>query len=463
MTDHLNRYNLTHPQQRIWYTEKMHPGTGMWNNAGTLKIKGQIDYALLECALNITLEENDSIRLRIGVEKGAPYQYVAPFDPYHAEVMDFSNLGMEKLYEWDSRQTKAPMPLIDSRLYYFVFLNVSPTECWLYAKFHHIISDALSIVAFSNQLMENYQKLLNGHQVEIEKRPSYVDYVTDEQTYLKSKRYAYDHDYWTKRFSRLPEPTIIKQKKMMDMRTEAQRKVYVLPETFSQKIREFCDKTGASVFALFLSALSIYINRITGKKDIIIGAPVANRTTFEREGDARHVRGAPCPFASRSPMCSLLRSSLRSFPTSGSHALKHQKYPFDVLMHELHQTYQNLDSLYDVALSYQYGKFIKNTDRFTYEGRWHFSGNQASALNIHVNDREDEGRFILDYDYQTPLFYDKEIEYFHIHLINIIRDMIRHPNKPIYMLDLMAEEERKRILQRFNNTKRDYPAHETLP
>ena len=108
----------------------------MWNNAGTLKVKGDINFALLEDALNIFLQENDSIRLRIGVDKGVPYQYVAPYEPYHGETLDFSELGLEKLYEWDVRQTRAPMPLVDSRLYYFVFLSVSPSECWIYAKFH---------------------------------------------------------------------------------------------------------------------------------------------------------------------------------------------------------------------------------------------------------------------------------------------------------------------------------------
>lgn len=455
------KYELTHPQQRIWYTEKMHPGTGMWNNAGTLKIKGWIDYALLERALNIFLAENDSIRLRIGVEMGEPYQYAAPYEAYRIETLDFSDQDIEKLYEWDSRQTKAPMPIIDSRLYYFAFLNVSPSECWLYAKFHHIISDALSIVQFSNQVMENYHQLLNGEQHENSKRPSYIDYVTREHEYLQSKRFAYDKDYWTKRFEDLPEPTILKPKKSNDLRTEAQRKVYVLNESFSERVREYCEKTGISVFALFLSALAIYINRVTGKKDIIIGAPVANRSTLsEKAMFGMFVSMVPVRIAISDELSFTEFSQIVS--NEWFSALKHQKYPFDVLMHELHQTHKNLDSLYDVTLSYQYGKFQKNSGPFTYEGRWHFSGSQASALNIHVNDREDEGRFILDYDHHTPLFYDKEIEYFHTHLINIIRDMIRHPDKPLYLLDLMSEEERKRILHTFNNTGASLPQRETL-
>ncbi len=455
------KVGLTHPQQRIWYTEKLHPGTGMWNNAGTLKIKGHIDYPLLEKALNIFLKENDSIRLRIGVDTGVPYQYIAPYEFYHAEVFDFSELGLDKVYDWDNRQTRTPMPLVENRLYYFAFLKVSSNECGLYAKFHHIISDALSIVEFSNQVMENYRRLLDGENVEVTPRPSYMDYVENEQNYLSSKRFIYDKDYWTARFEQFSEPTILKPKKMSDMRTTAQRKVFVITESLAKGIRDFCKSAGVSVFALFLSALAIYINRITGKKDVIIGAPVANRSTLaEKAMFGMFVSMVPV----RIDISDELSFSEFSQVVSNEwfSALKHQKYPFDILMHELHQRYKNLDALYDVTLSYQYGKFVKTSDQFRYEGRWHFSGNQAGSLNIHVNDREDEGRFILDYDHLTPLYYDKEIGYFHNHLINIIRDMILHPDKPLYMLDLMSEEERKRITQSFNDTDRSYPRGETL-
>ena len=459
--DHPIKYELTHPQQRIWYMEKLHPGTGMWNNAGTLKIRGRIDYTLLERAVNIFLKENESIRLRVGVDKGVPYQYVAPYEPYRAEILDFSELGLKKLYEWDSLQTKTPMPLVDSQLYYIAFLSAGPGGCGLYAKFHHIISDANSIVEFSNQVMESYRQLLEGNQPQITTRPSYVDYIAAEQQYLQSKRYAYDREYWTKRYENLSEPTILKPKKTNDMHVDAQRKAFVLPESFAGRIHEYCHKAGISVFAMFLSALAIYINRVTGKKDIIIGVPVANRTTLsEKTMFGMFVSMVPVRIELSDELSFTEFSQVVS--NEWFSALKHQKYPFDVLMHELHQTYKNLDELYDVTLSYQYGKFQKNSGQFTYRGRWHFSGSQASALSIHVNDREDDGRFVLDYDHHTPLFSHKEIEYFHIHLANIIRDMIHHPDKPLYMLDLLGEEERKRILYCFNDTAHNYPQGETL-
>ncbi len=454
-------YTLSHPQQRIWYAEMLHPGTGMWNNAGTLKIKGRLDFALLETALNIMLRDNETLRIRVGQKEGVPYQYIAEYAPQSIDVIDFSDHGVEKLYEWDSIQTQTPMPLIDSCLYYFAFLRLGEEEGGIYAKFHHIISDALSIVSFSNHLMSIYQALLSGRQPEPISVRSYIDYLRDEQNYLSSKRFEYDREYWTGLFSQLPEPTVLKQKKTNYYGLKAKRRTHVIRPRLSKQIRDYCEQTGVTVYALFLSALAIYINRITTKKDLVIGAPVANRTTAQ----AKDMFGM---FVSTVPIRVQIQEEMsftdftQEVSNSWFSALKHQKYPYNLLMQDLRSTHKELDSLYDVTLSYQIGKFEKNTEAFTYEGRWHYSGWQEPSLCIHVNDREDEGRFVVDYDHHTPLFSVKEIEFIHAHLINIIRDALIRPDKPLYMLDLMSDDEYERVVYQFNATDCVFPQGETL-
>ena len=460
MSQKKTRYALTHPQKRIWYTEKLHPGTGMWSIAGTIKIKGTIDIEKLGRAVNMFLRDNESARLRIGSDGDEPYQFFSDYREIKVDEIDFSGGSVQKLYQWDKAQTRAAMPLLDSDLFYFALLRLSDDECWLYSKFHHIITDALSMVEYTNQVMDNYQQLLCGGTGGHETR-SYKRYIQEEAEYLESKRFGYDREYWMERFSELPEPTVIKQKKTNYFGTEAERKAYVIPEDLSHRIRAFCGQTRVSVFALFLSALAIYINRISGKKDIIIGAPVANRTSLR-------AKGAFGMFVSTVPIRIAINDDL-SFAefaqvVSGEwfSALKHQKYPYNMLMQELRKTHRDLGALYDVTLSYQIGTFRKDAQQFTYDGRWHFNGYQEPSLCIHVNDREDNGRFIVDYDHHTPFFSKKEIKYIHNHIRNIVRDMIEHPDKRLYDLDLMSEEEYERVVHRFNDTYRGYPEDETL-
>lgn len=454
-------YPLTHPQQRVWYTEKLHPGTGMWNNAGTLKLKGKLDVALLDQAIQLFLMQNESIRLRITEENGMPVQYIAAYQPVKLDVLDFTETGVQSLYEWDSIQNQSPMPLLNSNLFYFAIIRLKEDEGGFYTKIHHIISDGLSVVELVNQIVENYQCLLRGKKPPSIQRDTYLSFIQEEREYLQSGRFQKDQQYWMERFRTLPEPTELKPQKNNYHSTKARRKTYVMPSKSVEQLRAYCARRSLSPFSLFLSVLAIYIHRITGKTDLTIGAPVSNRN----KKSCSHAIGM---FISTVPVRIQLEENL-SFDAFSHEVtrdwlsvLKHQRYPYDMLMHELRQQNKDLSALYDISLSYQIGTFKKNTEDFTLEGRWHFSGYQANSLNIHFNDREDSGKLIIDYDYLTPHFSVKEMDYIHTHFLNLLQDAMDHPDKPLYLLDMLSEEERNRVIVQFNQTKCVYPQGKTL-
>ena len=71
-------YPLTSPQMSIWYTEKMFPGTSISNVAGTLRIQENVDFNLLEKAIQLFIKNNDGIRLRMSLdENGSAQRYVS--------------------------------------------------------------------------------------------------------------------------------------------------------------------------------------------------------------------------------------------------------------------------------------------------------------------------------------------------------------------------------------------------
>lgn len=447
-------YPLTHPQQRIWYTEKLHPGTSMWNNAGTLKIKGQLNLDLIIKSINLFIKNNEAMRIRITEMNGEPFQYVSPFSYSQYDYLDFSMKGLQGLYEWDSMQSQSYLPLLDRELFYIAVVKISKKEFVWYAKVHHIISDAWSLVMFSNQVMEYYDNYLSGVEPAEFQGASYISYLQKEQEYLNSKRFLLDKLCLNEMFSDIPEPTVLKQKKTNYVSTRARRKACIISKTVADYMRAYCEKQNVSIFALYLSVLCIYINRILGKDDIVIGVPVFNRSRDERNMVGMFVSTVPIriKILDDTPFDKFVKLVSNEW----FRILKHQKYPYELLLSDLRKKHKGLESLYDITLSYQNVQFEKNTNNFTYEGRWHFSGSQVNSINIHINDREGEGRLIVDYDHQVPLFSIKEIEYIHDHCVNILTDAISHPDKKLYELNIMPPEELNRVLVEFNANKADY-------
>lgn len=454
-------YPLTHPQRGIWFTEKLYSGTSIGNIAATLRIKGDLDYSLLEKAVNILLERNDSIRLRIVEENGEPKQYVSEYKYKKLDLYDFSELGLEGLYKWDAEQTRIPYSLIDSDLYYFALIKLNDHEGGVFTKIHHIISDAWTVVQIGNQILEYYRDLKNGIEVSRDKKPSYIEYIQSEQEYKNSKRFLKDKEYWNERFRDVPELTTLKTRKSNFASTKARRKTFVISEDLTAKIREYCSKSRSSIFAIFLSTLAIYINRMTSKTDMVFGTPVLNRSNArEKETLGMFISTAPIRIKVKDDMD--FTSFTQLVTKEWMSILRHQRYPYDMLLKDIRKRYKNRDNLYDIFLSYQNAKFVKQHDKEQHEGRWHFNGHQVDPLYIHINDREDEGNLILDYDYQEQIYSIKEIEYIHKHLLNIIQDAVDNPEKKLYELELLVAEEKERILYKFNNTKTDYPKNKTV-
>jgi hypothetical protein len=72
-------YQLTHPQKRIWYIEKLYPNTSLYNIGGVSKVSGKVNFKLLEDALNLFIKNNDGIRLHFTERNGEVQQYFSDF------------------------------------------------------------------------------------------------------------------------------------------------------------------------------------------------------------------------------------------------------------------------------------------------------------------------------------------------------------------------------------------------
>ncbi|WP_368293312.1 amino acid adenylation domain-containing protein [Dehalobacter sp. TBBPA1] len=455
-------YPLSIPQRSIWYLEKLHPGTSIGNIASTLKIKDSIDLRLLEKSINLVIEKNEALRLRFKEKDGQVFQYVAEFAYTKIDLFDFSESGgLKRLYAWDQEETKKPFTINDSPLVYFSIIKISGKENVIYCKIHHLISDGWTVVYIGNKIMENYNMLEEGVSYEQENDPSYLEYVNSELEYLHSPRYIKDKEYWENVFTDTPEMTTLKSKAAKISHTEAVRKTFKIPNKLSREISQYCLENKTSIFTLYISALCIYINRISNKEDIVLGVPVLNRANA-REKKTVGMFISTIPLRVNIDNDTNFQDFCHKLTRNWMDILRHQKYPYDEILKHVRKHNRSIEKLYEIAVSYQNAKFIKNSDINSCEGRWHFCGHQTESLYIHINEREDDGNIIIDYDYLTDLFYSKEIEFIHDHVLRILWHALDNSVKKISRLEMISEKEKQRILCEFNDTGLFFPHNKTV-
>jgi tyrocidine synthetase-3 len=456
-------YPLSESQKSIWYLEKAYPGTSLNIVAGTLRFKGSVDFSALEKALNLYVRNNDAMRIRISEEDGTPQQYVTDFKSRTYDFFDFSKgEGLKDLFVWDEAQTRLPFNIVSQELFYCALFKVSDKEGGFYMKMHHLISDAWTMGLVVKHVVNYYTQIMNDHNEEWAPSPSFIEHIKSEAEYEASGRFIKDRAYWNAKFETLPEMTLLKPHKASENSITAKRKTMLTPLKLSHKIREFCKATHLSVFTLFMSALAIYINRVTGQDDIVLGTTILNRANAKEKDTAGMFVSVAAPLRISVNDTMNFKTFASAMLKENTDVLRHQRYPYNYLIRDLKKKHKFSNRLFDIVLTYQNSKFGKKEEEPDYTARWLFSGCQVESLMISINDREDEGNLVIDYDFLTDVFNLKEIEFIHQHIISLLWHALDNPLRSISKLEMISEREKRTILHDFNNTAADYPLGKTI-
>ena len=452
-------YSLTHPQTSIWNVEKFYNDTAFGNIVGTVIFKEKVNLSALEKAINIFVQHNDSVRLILCEDVDKAKQYFAEYQEFKIDRFDFTYESGSKAFEsWVNKQTKIPFKTTTSELFYFALINLTNNQGGFYIKLHHLICDAWGITLSISQIVDNYWKIINNQPIDSTSKPSYRDYIMLELEYRESAKFLAHKSFWEKKFESVPELTMFRARKNT-LTTKANRKTFVLSTEMTNEINRFCSEHNISIFTLFFTILAVYVHRITFKQDLVIGTPVLNRINYKQ----KHTVGM---FISTIPVRTYVdpnlefQDFLKVTSREWKQVLRNQQYPYDLLLRSYRQKHKVSENLIDISISYQNAKF--DIENIKYKSKWHFNGAITESLAIHISDREDEGRLLLDFDYLQDLFNEDEIAQMNGHLLNLLKDAMKYSYKKLSDLQLLSTNERNQLLYDFNQTKIDYPKTRTI-
>jgi len=439
---------LTLPQRSIWYIDRFYHDSCYVNIGGTVLINEQVDPELLNKAINIFIEKNDAMRLRID-NIADPWQYIVDHEEHTFELKDFSYIeDSDELHRWALQEMRKPFDN-NSDLFCVYILKLSGNKGGFYVKLHHIISDAWGLSLLVHDILSIYWSLKNGLETTIE-RFSYLEYIQNDLEYRTSGKYEKDHAFWMEEFKTLPELTALKRGNSI----AAERKTYIISSKHVEKINLFCKTQKISSFIFLFSIFSLLISRKTEKRDIVIGTPVLNRLNFKQKnilGLFMHI----IPFRIYiNDQLSYLEIA-RQISSQWMKLLRAQRFPSHVILKEFRDKHKTRENLFDIAFSYHNIKI--DFHDMPYETDWKFNGAETSCLSVSFNDREDENILKIDYDYQTEVFTEDEIDHLHENFVYLIEKVLSNPEEKISDLYILSEEERQRLLYLFNDTAREYP------
>ncbi|HEX8191018.1 MAG TPA: non-ribosomal peptide synthase/polyketide synthase [Pyrinomonadaceae bacterium] len=454
---------LSFAQQRLWFLDQMEPGLSAYNMPGAVRLTGALDFDALERSLAAVVGRHEVLRTRFAQADGLPVQIVNAEPGFVLALEDLRELDeagrdaelSRRVLEEAERPFDLPAgPPVRARLF-----RVGDEEHVLLVTTHHIVSDGWSIGLLIREAAANYAAFVEGKESPAPPLPiQYRDYAVWQRGWLRGEALERQMDYWRRQLGgELPVLDLPADRPRPAVQSyRGARRAFELPAGLSAALKGLSRREGATLFMTVLAAFKVFLHRYTGADEVVVGTDIANRNRRETEDLIGF-------FANQL----VLRTDVSGNPTFGEllgrvrevclGAYAHQDVPFEKLVEEL-QPARDLSRppLFQVKFVWQQDEL--EGVRMPGLGVTPFDVEGTSAkfdLTLFVVESERGLGGMLEYN--TDIFDGERIGRMLEHFRAVLAGVAASPERPVGYLPLLAEVERRTVLDRWNATRTEAP------
>lgn len=431
--------NLTRGQLQIWTGQQLDPAAPLYNMALCFSIQASIEYAAFAQAIQTLINRRDVLRTVINQKDGVPQQVVLPSLDYSLELKDFSAVAepSQAAQDWTSQRSKLPFDL--SRCNFdTALLKLAEDHFIWYFNQHHIVVDIWSFSLIYQDVQDTYRSIIANEPQSAVEPPQF-------QTYADFERHTRARDsrttsFW-KRLDSLELSTPNLYGTSLDRSSTATKRFSLdLGRARSDRLRAIARRKEArsltedlSLFNIFSTLLFTYIHRVSGQTKLAIGAPAHNRTSREFKQTAglfMEVYPLQVDVDSGDSFLNLLQrvhlaaNDLLRNATPGASKPQNSRY-FGAVLNYIHTNF---------------GPFAGNaaTSEWIHPGH----GDRGHHLRLQVHDLDEQGRFILHFDFNCQTFNEALSRLAIGHFERLLDAFIEDWHIPLGQVCLLSADER---------------------
>jgi amino acid adenylation domain-containing protein len=267
---------LSSAQRRLWFLDRLAQDNAAYVMSMTHRITGELDVPALTGALQAVIARHEALRARI-VDAGEPVLVIA--DTAEAPLHRHQVADETQLLALVAEETGRPIATDRAPMLRASLITLPDDQHVLVLCVHHIVCDDLSLNVLNQDLTAAYSAIVDGQPAAADE-PSvrFGDYLVWLHSQTKG-----DPAYWVDHLKDAPAllelPTDRHRPAVRRFRGESVPAK--IPVELSDSVRELARRTETTPFMVMLAAFSVLLARYSDSSDIVIGAPVANRTLPE--------------------------------------------------------------------------------------------------------------------------------------------------------------------------------------
>ena len=451
---------LSFGQERLFFLHQLNPQSPAYNMYDAVRIQGRLDKSILTETFKFLIRRHPAFRTSFVVEGDRPWQKVAPeadFEIPELELQSGSTADGEcSVLELIKTEICRPFDLAKSPLLRALLIRQAKEDHILVVTVHHIIFDEWSNELFWREFSMIYHALSVGQLPALsELSVQYTDFTLWQKHQLET-RMADQLAYWRQKLGgELPLIQLPTDRPRPAQQTfRGTLKWRQLPVPLGQKLASLNQELGTTMFMTLLAAFQLLLARYTSQSDVLIGTPIANRSRPETKGLIGLFLNTLVLRADVSEDMPFAEFAARTRKAS-LEAFTHQDLPFEKLVDELHpQRDKSHNPIFQVMFVHQKSALEELhlpglvTSPVSLDG-----GVAKFDLTLFV--QESNGALRVGLEYNTDLFDHGTADRILEHYQTLLESVVQNPRHPISALQILPDDERKKLLYEWNDTATD--------
>ncbi len=462
-------YPLSFAQQRLWFLDQWMPNSALYNVPFALQLKGNLDMAALKRSLDEIVRRHEILRTAFVTRQDEPVQVISPVLNIEIPLVDLSALDdharkveIERLLNEEARQ---PFDLPRTPLLRHKLLRLSLHAHLLAITAHHIIFDGWSSEVMINELAQLYEAFAGGRpsplpEIDIQ----YADFSEWQRDYLQGEVFQKQLAYWKAQLEPLPP--------ILELPTDRPRPAsqtfggafwtQFLPADLFARLEAFCQQEKVSMFMLTLAVLDVLLYRYTKQTDIVVGMAIANRNRPEIEKLIGFFVNM-LPLRIRLDGAPTFREVLGQVRQASLAAYTQQDMPFEKLVEALgierNPSHSPIFQVMLVLESMSIQNFESPDMQIEYY-RGTPTGTAKYDLSVIVEPNAQPP--CISFEYNIDLFDAETVVQMANHYQTLLENAVAQPDQKITDMPMLSATERRRLLEEWGRSGREYPADVSL-
>ncbi|WP_338840247.1 amino acid adenylation domain-containing protein [Flavobacterium ginsenosidimutans] len=279
--------HTTNSQQEIW-SDCIFGGSDAnkaYNLSVSIRLKGNLIIDLFEKAVNTLVERHETLRSTFSPDG----RFMCTYSDYNIEIShhDFSNISaIEKESSIDTfvkEEVSALFDLVHGPLFRVCLVKIDDFEHLVTITIHHIIGDGLSLDVILEELGTLYSAYVENKEPILPAPELFSKFAERINSFMESSEYKPLEDFWIDIYKEsVPTIELPLDYVRPALRTYNSNRIdFPFDDAIINELKNIGISTGSSLVTTLLSAFEVFLCKITGQNDLVVGFPSSGNTLYD--------------------------------------------------------------------------------------------------------------------------------------------------------------------------------------